>query len=79
MVKTFLTLEETEKLAHKVAESKFQSFKEYVDYEGWADWMNQFTDAPEGTACTESELENIKKAQEKIWNHAERIRRFELK
>lgn len=70
MARTFLTQSEINEKATELAVRKPASLKDYQDGEGWQDWMNEFTDAPDGEECTEVELANIEKAQKEIWEKA---------
>ena len=43
-------------------------FKIYMADAGWEYWMNEYTDAEDGEPCTEVELREIEKMQQKLWD-----------
>lgn len=50
-----------------------KAMQQYLDFEtfrndyGWADWMNDFTDAEDGESCTEEEIRIIDEVIYQVW------------
>lgn len=61
--------EDVRKRETKTAAS-YENFDDYVAEAGWQDWMEDFTEAPDGEECSETELKIIYEMQELIWKEA---------
>lgn len=72
MARQFLSPSEIDQMAEALVKSKIDlsSFEDYSNDEGWASWMDEFTDAGDGEECTEKELDFIQKAQKEVWRQA---------
>jgi len=44
-----------------------KNFELYKAEAGWEEWMNEYTEAPEGEECTEKEIKEITKKQFELW------------
>lgn len=64
----FLAQEDLEREIKEAA--KYETAEEYADNSCWEDWMEEFTDAPDGEQPSEDELRVIREVQEEIWEMA---------
>lgn len=54
-----------------IAEMKhYEDYSDYVCGVGWADWMEEYTSAPDGEPASEEEVDIINEFMRECWDEA---------